>query len=235
VNRTSTLLALLCLVASVAPAATYGAVAATEAPGRWLPESCQPRLELAAAAGDVGASEDAETRWNRHYRRGYEAIESGDLETAELSLCQALEAARAYGARDLRFAETLDELGLLNFLRGDDARAEAMQGAAASEILLALGPPADDLIEEERDLCRSSVATYVARLGQVLERQGRAELIAKLERAPYLVLDRGYVPAPALEPRLEWLISRYLLAEDMAAADWLTALRERLRAELARD
>ena len=33
-------------------------------------------------------------------------------------------------------------------------------------------------------------------------------------------------------PRLEWLISRYLLAEDMAAADWLTALRKRLRDEL---
>jgi hypothetical protein len=76
------------------------------------------------------------------------------------------------------------------------------------------------------------VATYVARLRQVLERQGRADLIPKLERAPYLVLGRGYVPAESLEPRLEWLISRYLLAEDMAAADWLTALRKRLRAEL---
>jgi hypothetical protein len=229
VKRTSTVLGLLCLVASVTPA---DAEAAAGSPGRWLPEGCRPLLELAAAAGEAATSEDAETRWNRLYRLGYDAIDSGDLETAERSFCQALEAARAFGERGLRFAETLDELGLLNYLRGDTDQAEAMQGAAAAEILLALGPPADDLLEEERDRCRSSVATYVARLGQVLERQGRADLIPKLERAPYLVLGRGYVPAESLEPRLEWLISRYLLAEDMAAADWLTALRKRLRAEL---
>jgi hypothetical protein len=199
-------------------------VAAERGAAGWLPESCGPLLESRETGG-------AEERWNLHYRRGYDAIETGDLEAAERSLCRALAAARGFGPRDMRFAETLDELGLLNYLRGDDARAEAMQGAAAAEILLALGPPADDLPAEERDLCRSSVPTYLARLGQVYERQGRGALTADLGRAPYRILGMEYVPAPALAGRLEWLISRYLLTEDMPAADWLRNLRERLRTD----
>ena len=38
-----------------------------------------------------------------------------------------------------------------------------------------------------------------------------------------------YVPAETVASRLDWLISRYLLAEDMAAADWLAGLGRRLR------
>lgn len=173
----------------------------------------------------------AESQWNLHYRQGWEAIETRDLDAAEYSLCRALNAARSFEAGDLRFTETLDELGLVSFLRGDFAQAEAMQGAAVAEILLSLGPPADDLTEEQRDLCRSSVATYLTRLGWVFDRQGRAELMGELERAPYLVLAMGYVPTEAVANRLDWLISRYLLAEDMAAADWLAGLRRRLGEE----
>lgn len=224
----------LLLLAFPAP----GLVTAGEAPQPqsargWLPESCRPLLELAAAQGDPAASQPAEARWNLHYRHGYDAIERRDLETAERAFCQALEAALDFGPRDLRFAETLDELGLVNYLRGDDAQAEAMQGAATAEILLSLGPPADDLSAEQRDLCRSSLASYLARLGWVFARQGRGGQVEDLERAPYRILGFGYLPADALVNRLDWLISRYLLAEDMAAADWLTALRQRLRAELA--
>jgi len=196
---------------------------------RWLPESCRSLIELEEEAEPP---RPAEARWNLHYRRGWDAIETRDLETAERSLCQALDAARSFGPGDLRFAETLDELGLVSYLRGDFAQAEAMQGAAVAEILLALGPPSGELTAEQQDLCRSSVATYLTRLGWVFERQGRAGLMAGLERAPYLVLAMGYVPAEAVASRLDWLISRYLLAEDMAAADWLAGLGRRLREDL---
>lgn len=230
-HRTFFALALAILVSAAAGTAD----GTSDAPvGGWLPEGCHPLLDLAAAKGETPEDESADARWNREYRRGYDAIEKRDLETAERSLCSALAAAQGFGPRDLRFAETLDELGLVHYLRGDDDRSEAMQGAAAAEILLALGPPADDLSEEERDHCRSSVANYLARLGWIFERQGRPEEIEPLQRAPYLVLDRGYVPARALAPRLDWLIARYLLAEDMPAADWLTGLRERLRDEADR-
>lgn len=37
--------------------------------------------------------------------------------------------------------------------------------------------------------------------------------------------------ADGLARRLDWLISGYLLAEDLAAADWLTQLRARLQQE----
>jgi hypothetical protein len=188
---------------------------------------------VAEVEGEGEAPDSAEARWNLHYRRGFGSIREQDLEAAERSLCLALDAARAFDARDLRFAETLDELGLVAYLRGDDARAEAMQGAATAEILLALGPPAKDLPAEARERCGLTFATYVGRLGLVFERQGRPALLDELRGSPYLVLGMGYVPAEALDRRLDWLISRYLLAEDMAAADWLKDLERRLSAELA--
>lgn len=196
----------------------------------WLPESCVPLVAqgLEEERGDGGSPE---ARWNRHYRAGWGAADAQDLDGAERRLCRALDAARGFDARDPRFAETLDELGLVHYLRGDDVLAEAMQGAAVGEMLLALGPPAGDLTAERADLCRSSVATYLVRLGWILERQGRPGRVEAFEGAPYLVLGEGYVPTEAIAHRLDWLISRYLLAEDLAAADWLTRLRERLLRE----
>lgn len=196
-----------------------------EAESRWLPESCTPLLEVARAQGKHEPEGSAEARWNEHYRQGFEASRQRELETAETSFCLALEAAQEFGPRDLRFAETLDELGLVSYLQGDDAKAEALQGAATAEILLTLGPPAPDQSEDERSHCRSSLTTYLGRLGWVLERRGKGEQIEELRRAPYLVLARGYLPREALDERLDWLVSRYLLAEDLVAADWLTALR----------
>lgn len=201
--------------------------------GYWLPSRCQAMLHVAGAQGELELSDSAEERWNLHYRRGFGRIEERDLEAAERDFCLALDAARVFEPHDLRFAETLDELGLVAYLRGDDAQAEAIQGAATVEILLALGPPARDQTAEERERCGHNLATYLGRLGHVFERQGRTGSIAELKRAPFLLLGKGYVPARALAGRLDWLISRYLLAEDMAAADWLRALRERLRSEAA--
>jgi len=230
-NKTLT----LCLVvwtSALAGAATLSAEEPSPATSpRWLPDTCLPLLDLAAARGESGGDESPETWWNRHYRAGWVAVEAGDVETAERSFCQALDVARFFGPRDFRFAETLDELGLVNYIRGDDSRAEAMQGAATAEILLALGPPADDLTQEQTDLCSSSVATYLTRLGWIFDRQGRSGQIEPLRKTPYLILAGGYIPPKALATRLDWLISRYLLAEDMAAADWLTELQQRLRQE----
>ena len=107
-----------------------------------------------------------------------------------------------------------------------------MQGAAAAEMLLALGPPSADLAETAEQDCRSSVATYMVRLGWIFERQGRGGEIDSLLKEPYLILERGYVPIDSVLRRLDWLISQYLLAEDFAAADWLSALRDEARSQL---
>jgi hypothetical protein len=227
-SRAVSVLLLVCLAGLSGPLTIRGEASPGEPAPGWLPETCRPLLELAAARGENGGDEAPDARWNRQYRRGWTAFEARDLETAERSLCQALDAARFFGPRDPRFAETLDELGLVGYLRGDDALAEAMQGAAAGEILLALGPPADDLTAVQPDLCRSSVATYLTRLGWIFDRQGRTGRIEAFQRRPYLVLDGGYIPPDALAGRLDWLISQYLLIEDIAAADWLTELRRRV-------
>jgi hypothetical protein len=197
---------------------------------RWLPEACTLALEgEGASSSSVDLEESDEARWNRFYRRGIEALRSEALEAAEISYCRALEAARSFGPRDVRFAETLDELGLVSYLRGDDEGAEAMQGAAVAEMLLALGPPTEDLVATAETSCRSSVATYMVRLGWVFDRQGRGGEIDPLLWQPYLILGKGYVPSDSLFGRLDWLISQYLLIEDFAAADWLRSLRVEVR------
>ena len=193
---------------------------------RWLPEACVLALgvECASAAGSGGREESDEARWNHFYRLGIEAIGSEDLEAAEISFCRALEAAGSFGPRDIRFAETLDELGLVGYLSADYARAEVMQGAAVAEMLLASGPPTGDLVETAEKSCRSSVATYMVRLGWIFDRQGRGGEIDPLLRQPYRILERGYAPNHSLPGRLDWLIAQYLLLEDFDAADQLSSL-----------
>lgn len=198
---------------------------------RWLPEACLlvMGVERALPVADDRGGESDEARWNRLYRLGIEALGVEDLATAELRYCQALDAAASFGPRDVRFAETLDELGLVRYSRGDYDGAEAMQGAAVAEMLLAVGPPEGDVVELAAKSCHSSVATYLTRLGWVYDRQGRGDEIAPLLEAPHRILAKGYVPAESLRARLDWLISRYLLIEDFATADWLSALREEAR------
>jgi hypothetical protein len=229
--RVSALVLLVAVAAPGAPSVAFGEAREVPRGGSWLPVRCRSVLEVVAAAGEVEAPDSAEARWNLHYRHGVASIREEDLEAAERSLCLALDAARAFEPRDARFAETLDELGLAAYLRGDDASAEAMQGAATAEILLALGPPARDLAPGEKARCGINFPTFLGRLGLVFERQGRGAVLGDLQRSPFLVLGMGYVPAQALLGRLDWLVSRYLLAEDLAAADWLRELQERLGAE----
>ena len=191
---------------------------------RWLPEACRLALTVAHAS-TLDPKQSDEALWNHFYRLGFKAIQEEDLESAETGFCRALEAARSFGPRDIRFAETLDELGLVRYLGGDDQGAEAMQGAAVAEMLLALGPPSEDLRETARKSCRSSVAIYMVRLGWIFQRQGRGEEIKPLLQAPYRILGRGYVPYDSVLGRLDGLIAQYLLIEDFGAADWLSSLR----------
>lgn len=196
----------------------------------WLPGPCVLALDVERASAAAGGGEESdEARWNHFYRRGIEAIGTRDLEAAEISFCRALEFAGSFGPRDIRFAETLDELGLVSYLSGDDEAAEAMQGAAVAEMLLAVGPPTEDLAATAEKSCRSSVATYMVRLGWVFDRQGRGREIDSLLRAPHLILERGYVPHASLRERLDWLIAQYLLIEDFETADWLASLRAETR------
>lgn len=195
----------------------------------WLPEACVLTLEVERAQQDSiedsGEGGTDEARWNRLYRLGIDAISSRDLEQARALFCQALEVAGSFGPRDVRFAETLDELGLVAFMDEDYTTSEAMQGAAVAEMLLALGPPRKDLAAAAEESCKSSVATYMVRLGWIFERQQRAHEIDPLMREPYRILERGYVPFDSMSDRLDWLIAQYLLAEDYAAADWLSGLK----------
>ena len=55
-------------------------------------------------------------------------------------MCLALVHAKNFAERDWRFAETLDELGLIYFMRGQFGESEKAQGAAVAELLLAAGP-----------------------------------------------------------------------------------------------
>ena len=205
-------------------------VDATPGEASWLPESCSLVLELEndAQAEREQPEESDDARWNRFYRLGIDAISRQDLEQAQAAYCLALDAAGSFGPRDVRFAETLDELGLVAFMREDYVASEAMQGAAVAEMLLALGPPAPDLEAEAAESCASSVATYMSRLGWIFERQERAGEIDALMREPYRILERGYVPFESVATRLDWLIARYLLAEDFIAADWLSSWRDAL-------
>lgn len=199
-----------------------------QAPPRWVPERC---IEL-EAGGD--AAPDA--AWNEAYRRGIEATERGELALAEIEMCRALLAARGFGPRDWRFAETLDELGLVAYSARDFVLAESVQGAAIAEMLLAVGPHGEPFRDAGpsdqapiRDDCRSGVRVYTTRLGWIHERSPARIVPSELERAPWRVFAAGYLPLDAdLAARLDWLISRYLLEENLEAADELSELRRRI-------
>ncbi len=196
---------------------------------RWVPETCRRdgQFVLESSEGQEGSTDAA---WNRHYLAGIEAIRTGDLDAAHLEFCAGALLARAFGARDWRFAETLDELGLVAYLDGDHERAESMQSLAVVEMLLSRGPgsAATPGISGKP----SSVAIYVARLQHLYESQGRADQARKLGEHPYLLLEQGMLPLDAaLAHRLDWLVSEYLLAENFSAAERLSELRARLLAD----
>ncbi|MDH3626697.1 MAG: hypothetical protein OEV00_07205 [Acidobacteriota bacterium] len=202
----------------------FGPGAAAGTPQRWAPVHCgsQPAVD-----GD----------WNSAYRKALLAIEGGDYHAAEIAMCQALQAARRFDARDWRFAETLDELGRIAFELKDFELAERMEGAAIAEMLLATGPQGEPLRELDetnhaviREDCRSGIGAYTTRLGWIHERIRGRITTTELEEAPWRVFAVGFVPLDrALAERLDWLVAQYLLQENVAAADGLATLQQELR------
>ena len=199
---------------------------------RWTPEHCLEFSMVDVAAGD-------ERSWNRAYRRGFRAIGRGEYDVAEREMCQALVAAQGFGPRDWRFAETLDELGLIAYEMGDLELAERMQGAAIGEMLLAAGPygePLEDLGKSGRSVirpdCASGLRVYTERLGMILERSRGRTTTDAIRLRPWSVFAAGYIPLDfRLADRLEWLVSQYLLEENLDAADALTTLRSEIPGE----
>jgi hypothetical protein len=201
---------------------TLSPAVATE---RWVPQRCH---EL------VG--EPPDESWNEPYDRGFRAIQREDFQEAEQEMCQALLLAREFEPRDWRFAETLDELGHVAFALRDFLLAEQFQGAAIAEMLLAVGPGGEPFADTKpsdrspiRSDCRSGIHSYTTRLGWIHnETQGRIA-IDKLQDEPWRIFSAGYLPLDReLAERLDWLISRYLLEEDIKAADALRELQRRI-------
>lgn len=209
------LLALLLSVASAAPPAKS---APPPVPARHVPPECAQ----AAAALDVPPS-DRDREWNVRYARTWDAAEAPEPgDDAVAHACEALALSAGFDARDWRFAETLDELGLLHFERGDFEASARAQGMAAAEMLLAKGPSAPE------------VALFVQRLGMPMQRLGRGEQAEAYAAAPHRLLVDAFVPHDAgLAERLEWLIAEEMRVEDMTAARELRVLADRLRGEAA--
>ena len=226
---------------TAALALLLAAPAIADPPRRPFPDHCLAQIPGAEAGATPEAlpENDADRLWNTSYQEGFRAIEAGDYVSAEGEMCRALFAARQFGPRDWRFAETLDELGLIAFQFGEFERAEQMQGAAVAEMLLAVGPGGElphrlDASEGavRRPDCSSSVRVYTQRLGWVFDQLPGNRSVEKLQQAPWRVFSAGYLPLDAdLARRLEWLISAYLLQENLAAAETLTGIQREIAGE----
>jgi len=218
-------------------ATALGAPCLADAEGRWTPENCLAYPEAPSADDSPAAPDrDPDRQWNDAYLHGLRAIENGEYDVAEAEMCRALIAAREFGPRDWRFAETLDELGLIAFQLRDYELAERLQGAAIAEMLLAAGPqgePLRDLDPEShpqiRENCRSGIRAYTTRLGWIHERVRGGTTTEELTQAPWRVFAAGYVPLDSrLARRMEWLVAQYLLQENLAAAEELTELQREI-------
>jgi len=216
------------MMTAIVLGALFGGPTLADSPRRWAPEHC---LEYAA----TGSA--AEENWNDAYQRGFRAIGHGEYDVAEREMCGAVFAAREFGPRDWRFAETLDELGLIAFQLRDFELAERMQGAAIAEMLLAAGPhgePLEELGRSGRSVirpdCASGIRVYTSRLGLIHERLPGRTTTDAIDSEPWSIFAAGYVPLDAnLADRLDWLVSQYLLEENLEAAETLSALQARLR------
>ncbi|NIL99485.1 MAG: hypothetical protein GTN89_00635 [Acidobacteria bacterium] len=198
---------------------------------RWTPSHCLEYGDVAPADGDA-----AEALWNEAYRDGFGAVQRGEYDVAEHQMCRALIAARDFDARDWRFAETLDELGLIAFQLRDFELAERMQGAAIGEMLLAAGPHGEPLAGLEssdhaviRPDCASGIRVYTDRMNLIHERVPGRIATQAIREEPWSIFSAGYIPFDAgLASRLDWLISQYLLEENLGAADTLAALQNEI-------
>lgn len=166
----------------------------------------------------------SESRWNKHYSDGHTAIRKGDYSFAEQEMCLALDQAINFGERDWRYAETLDELGLIYFMLGDFELSEKAQGAAVAELLLAIGPTK---INETKT---RKVSYFIQRLGRIYDKQERSDLTEKLAKRPHRIYDLAYIPLDQkLAQRLGWLVSEYLGFEDIHASNDLLRLIESIQ------
>ena len=80
--------------------------------------------------------------------------------------------------------------------------------------------------------CSSGVRVYTERLGWVFEQLPGNRSVAELQQAPWSVFSAGYLLLDRnLSRRLDWLISRYLLQENLTAAEALTDLQREIAGE----
>ena len=193
-----------------------------EESGRLILPSCQSFLieEQIFSLAD----ESAEASWNKHYKDGHNATRRGDYNQAEREMCLALKQAQNFDARDWRFAETLDELGLIYFMQEQYGEAEKAQGAAVAELLLAAGPTT------MRETRTRKVSMFIQRLGRVYSKQDRNDLTTKILDYPYKIYQQEYIPLDLnLIKRLGWLVSEYLGAENLTASNDLLNLIDEIK------
>ncbi len=191
--------------------------------GRSITPSCQTLMDYQQEISPP-STESSEASWNKHYRDGHSAIINGDLSLAEQQMCAALNQAKNFAERDWRFAETLDELGLIHFMLGQFNQSEKAQGAAVAELLLAAGPTT------MRQTSTRKVSIFIERLGRVYAKQERSDLIEKLRNNPYKIYEMGYIPLDSdLARRLGWLVSEYLGLENLTASNELLQLIKEIK------
>ncbi len=191
--------------------------------GRSITPSCQSLIAYQQPAVSL-STELSEASWNKHYIVGHSSIINGDYSLAEQEMCLALVHAKNFAERDWRFAETLDELGLIHFMLGQFDESEKAQGAAVAELLLAAGPTTMWQTSTRK------VSMFIERLSRVYAKQGRSDLTVKLKNNPYKIYEMGYIPLDSdLARRLGWLVSEYLGLENLTASNDLLKLIEEIK------
>ncbi len=191
--------------------------------GRSITPACQTLIDYQEETLPP-STESSQASWNKHYRNGHTAIINGDLSLAEQEMCAALNQAKNFAERDWRFAETLDELGLIHFMLGQFNQSEKAQGAAVAELLLAAGPTT------MRQTRTRKVSIFIERLGRVYAEQERNDLTEKLRNNPYKIYEMGYIPLDSnLARRLGWLVSEYLGLENLNASNELLKVIEEIK------
>ena len=147
-------------------------------------------------------------QWLEHYRGGWAAIEEQDFLEAETRLRRALAAAQTFKDLDRRYAETLDDLGLVYVKLGNFQMAEKMQGRAVGELMLSAGP------------WDRRIGLFIDRLGSIYQQLGKQDAIEALKEKPYLIFEKDYIlPNARLAKRLDGLMADYRIAQNQTAAN----------------
>ena len=88
---------------------------------------------------------EVKAQWYDQFAIAQQALERDELLKAERALVTAEFLARGLNAGDSSLAQTLDDLGQVNFRMGKFKKAEDYQGQAVAALLLAKGPEAEEL------------------------------------------------------------------------------------------